>query len=438
MCACCDELCKKAHEVHITEEWVELLKQRLPWMTEVPASLRDQYNVAKVDARLSSLASVPLSPRGVICGDARRQSRLSFCDSCYRSIRRSSQRTPPKFSIANGWEIGDPPPCFTEATWAEVKMISLASVSANIKVIGRDRIRRKLHSQLWRSSTLLGPRLPTFHRRSSRRTFKLCFQMLLQKTWTSPRRSSFACEESRSNRWQRLRRRTTRLMQEQPGFKGSILSTRIRSWSTSAVSANIKVIGRVRIRRKLHSHTMAFINAPGPALTYLSQTIKQEDFQVVFSNATAEDVDLAKKKFVRVRREQIEQMAAFATKNNSAYAGATRLQGVIDSLDEDSILVNLCAMDDRALIKEVINDSSRVNTGIDETSTSIMETSGGLFNLTPEPLPPPPDDDGGSADEEGDPSPLRKFQVQRSNVLLGSRDAEFYGAAFPEFTKKWS
>ena len=183
---------------------------------------------------------------------------------------------------------------------------------------------------------------------------------------------------------------------------------------------------------------MAFINAPGPALTYLSQTIKQEDFQVVFSNATAEDVDLAKKKFVRVRREQIEQMAAFATKNNSAYAGATRLQGVIDSLDEDSILVNLCAMDDRALIKEVINDSSRVNTGIDETSTSIMETSGGLFNLTPEPLPPPPDDDGASADEEGGPSPLRKFQVQRSNVLLGSRDAEFYGAAFPEFTKKWS
>ena len=183
---------------------------------------------------------------------------------------------------------------------------------------------------LWRSSTLLGPRLPTFHRRSSRRTFKLCFQMLLQKTWTSPRRSSFACEESRSNRWQ-----------------------------------------------------------------------------------------------------------AFATKNNSAYAGATRLQGV-DSLDEDSILVNLCAVDDRALISEVINDSSRVNTGIDETSTSIMETSGGLFNLTPEPPPPTPDDDGASADEEGGPSPLRKFQVQRSNVLLGSRDAEFYGAAFPEFTKKWS
>jgi hypothetical protein len=88
---------------------------------------------------------------------------------------------------------------------------------------------------------------------------------------------------------------------------------------------------------------MALINAPGPALTYLPQTVKQEDFQVLFLNATAEDVDLAKKKSVRVRREHIEQMAAFATKNISAYAGAARLQGVIDSLDEDSILVNLCS-----------------------------------------------------------------------------------------------
>ena len=88
---------------------------------------------------------------------------------------------------------------------------------------------------------------------------------------------------------------------------------------------------------------MAFINAPGPALTYLPQTIKQEDFQVLISNATAEDEDLAKKKFVRVRREHIEQMAAFATKNISAYAGATELQGVIDYLDEDSIFVNLCS-----------------------------------------------------------------------------------------------
>ena len=202
--------------------------------------------------------------------------------------------------------------------------------------------------------------------------------------------------------------------------------------SLASVSANIKVIGRDGSRRKLHSHTMAFINAPGPALTYLPQAIKKEDFQVVFSNATAEDIDFAKKKFIRVRRKQVDQMAAFAMKNNSAYAKAIRLQGVVDSLDEDSILVELCAVDDRALISEVINDSSRVNTGIDDTSTSVMETSGGLFNLTPEPPPPPPDDDGVNEDEERGPPPLRKFQVQRSNTLLGSRDAEFYGAAFPE------
>ena len=85
---------------------------------------------------------------------------------------------------------------------------------------------------------------------------------------------------------------------------------------------------------------------------------------------------------------------------STAYAGATRLQTVIDSLEEDSILVDHCAEDNRDLITEVINDASRVNADVDDTSTSLMETSGGLFNLTPEPLPPPPDDDGGSADEE--------------------------------------
>ena len=80
----------------------------------------------------------------------------------------------------------------------------------------------------------------------------------------------------------------------------------VKMISLASVSANIKIIGRDRVRRKLHSHTMAFINAPGPAITYLPQTIKKEDFQVVFSNATAEDVDFAKKKFVRVRRKQID------------------------------------------------------------------------------------------------------------------------------------
>ena len=72
----------------------------------------------------------------------------------------------------------------------------------------------------------------------------------------------------------------------------------------------------------------------------------------------------------------------------------------------------LCAVDDRALISEMFNDSSGVNMGIDDTSTYIMETSGGLFNLILEPSQPPPDDDGASSDEGEGPSPLRKFQVQ--------------------------
>ena len=132
--------------------------------------------------------------------------------------------------------------------------------------------------------------------------------------------------------------------------------------SLASVSANIKVIGRGGGRKKLHSHTMAFINAPGPAITYLPRSIEKEDLQVVFSNATAKDMDFAKKKFVRVRRNQIDQMAAFVKENNPAYARATRLQTDIDSLEEDSILVDHCAEDNRDLITEVINDASRVNT----------------------------------------------------------------------------
>jgi len=291
-------------------------------MAEVPASVRDQHNLAKVDSRLSDLASVPPSPRGVIPGDVHHRSQLSFCASCFRSLCRTSLRKPPKFAIANGSEIGDTPAFFMEATWAEVKMVSLASVSADIRVVGRG-------------------------------------------------------------------------------------------------------------RKKFHSHTMAFINPPGPAVTYLPHTIKEEDCQVVFSNARANDVDTAKKMFARVRRKQIDQMATFLTKNNTAYAGAARLQPTIDSLDEDSIRDELCAVDDRALISEVINDASHVSTGIDDTSTSVMETSSGLFDLTPEPPPPPPDDNEANEDEEKGPSPLRKFQVHRSNTLLGSRDVEFCGAAFP-------
>ena len=66
-------------------------------------------------------------------------------------------------------------------------------------------------------------------------------------------------------------------------------------------------------------------------------------------------------------------MVAFAAKTNSAYAGATRLQEIIDFLGEDSILVDLCAADGRSLIKNWIGDSSCVDTGIGNTSMSVME-----------------------------------------------------------------
>ena len=104
------------------------------------------------------------------------------------------------------------------------------------------------------------------------------------------------------------------------------------------LSGLIKVIGRGGTRRMLHSHTMALINAPGPASTYLPQNLKREDFQVFFSNALPADINFAEKKFTRVRRQQIDDLADFTIKNNLAYANAQRLQGVINKLDDNAIV----------------------------------------------------------------------------------------------------
>ena len=71
----------------------------------------------------------------------------------------------------------------------------------------------------------------------------------------------------------------------------------------------------------------------------------------MFSNARENDEETAKKRFARVRRKQIDQMAAFLTKNNTAYAGAARLQSAIDSPEEDSILDELCTVDEATVVR---------------------------------------------------------------------------------------
>ena len=79
------------------------------------------------------------------------------------------------------------------------------------------------------------------------------------------------------------------------------------------------------------------------------------------------------------------------------------------------------------LITEVINDSSRVNTF---SNASIIERSGGMFNLRP-PRPFALEDkvENDDADEIGDQ--IRRFQVQNSEMVLGSRSERFYPLSFP-------
>ena len=320
-CACCDELCRHetTHDVNVDAHWIERLRIRLGWEGYEPNEVREYYDVSKVDSRLHEVRDVALSPRGIIEAKDGGCSMLRFCKPCYTSLNKSQLRSPPKFSIANGWGIGDIPTCFVDASWAEKQMVTLAPISGLVKVIGRN-----------------------------------------------------------------------------------------------------------GTRRKLHSHTMALINEPGPASTYIPQDINREDYQVVFSNANDNDIDYAKKKFARVRKNVVHNLTTFVTNHNSAYAEVERRQSKIESMENDYIHPDICVKDDEGnLIKEVINDGSRVNTANDSSGdTSVVETSGGLFDLRP---PAPPDED---TIEEVDP--IRRFQVLHSNTYLGSRDSKYYGGAFPE------
>jgi len=303
-CACCDELCrpKGTHDVSLNKRWTDILC--LHWTSDVPDAIRADYDVSKVDSRLQTLRNVALSPRGVLEGKRGGNSQLCFCKSCFTSLNNTQLNTPPKFSIANAFGIGDVPDCFKSASWAEIRMVTLAPISGVIKIIGRG-----------------------------------------------------------------------------------------------------------RSQRSLHSHTMALINEPGPASTYIPQDITQEDFQVIFANPKDSDRAYAKKKFTQIRRRSVNELAAFVTKNNTAYAGAHRLQEKINSLDDDSTVSGVCVEDGNAnLITEVINDSSRVNTF---SNASIIERSGGMFNLRP-PRPFALEDkvENDDADENGDQ--IQRFQVKNS------------------------
>jgi len=145
---------------------------------------------------------------------------------------------------------------------------------------------------------------------------------------------------------------------------------------------------------------------------------------VFFSNAS--DIDYAKKTFARVRKNRVNELTTFLTNHNSAYVDARRCQSKIESMEDDYIHPDMCVKDDEGnLIKEVINDTSRVNTVNDSSDdTSVVETSGGLFDLR---SPASPDEDAGK-----EVDPIRRFQVLHSNTYLGSRDSKYYGGAFPD------
>jgi hypothetical protein len=96
----------------------------LHWTSDIPDAIRADYDVSKIDSRMQALANDALSPRGVIEGKHGGNSQLFFCKSCFTPLDNTQLNTPPKFSTANSFGIGDVPACFKDASWAEIRMVT--------------------------------------------------------------------------------------------------------------------------------------------------------------------------------------------------------------------------------------------------------------------------------------------------------------------------
>ncbi len=67
---------------------------------------------------------------------------LTICKSCHDSLRKHSKdRNPPKFAIANGFQIGELPDNLKDSTFLEIWLTSLAAVTSPVFTLhgGKDK-----------------------------------------------------------------------------------------------------------------------------------------------------------------------------------------------------------------------------------------------------------------------------------------------------------
>lgn len=134
VCAICD--CSrprsKMHRSRPRGRQAELWYTRLSPLNDFPSSLRAFYDISKW---IPEFKGALLSKKGVeFLAEVHPTGYVQICNGCKRSMSIASEK-PPKFSIANGFDIGCLPLELQDSTYIERRMTSITSICTPITVL---------------------------------------------------------------------------------------------------------------------------------------------------------------------------------------------------------------------------------------------------------------------------------------------------------------
>lgn len=97
----------------------------------IPPSLQETYNAV---ALYKLFEAILLSSAG-LCYYGAGQVQMSLCPSCFHSLSRKNEMSPPKFAIANGLFMGTLPVQFADSTPTENAMMNLTQPTHFVSVV---------------------------------------------------------------------------------------------------------------------------------------------------------------------------------------------------------------------------------------------------------------------------------------------------------------
>lgn len=132
VCAICDRFIQEDQSscVTVNDKFIEKCKNKLSPRIDLHPDLVSYYDVSE---DVEELKGVLLSPRSHFIRTEKGRKvvvNMITCSVCKNSMNQSKKEfTPPKFAIANGFEIGELPNDLKEATMPEIWITSLSSMT---------------------------------------------------------------------------------------------------------------------------------------------------------------------------------------------------------------------------------------------------------------------------------------------------------------------